>query len=91
VEAPHTIVTIDHGLVRIPSELQSDPRFQDGARLQLVPVDAQTRDVPDVTRDWRELDGILAGADFDTTAWKREEREFELAHEERKFGSSRKI
>ena len=39
--------------------------------------------------DWRRLDGILAGHPFDATEWKRQEREWELAHDERKFGTKR--
>jgi hypothetical protein len=87
--AAHPIVTVDQGVVRIPAELQSDPRFRDGARLELVPVHQVDVVEPELKGDWRELDGILAGVSFDATDWKRQEREFELAHDERKFSVTR--
>jgi hypothetical protein len=87
--AAHPIVVVDGGTVQIPAEYKGDPRFQDGASLELVPVQSRGVVEPVTKGDWRKLDGILAGETFDTTAWKRQEREWELAHDERKFGVSR--
>jgi hypothetical protein len=88
MSAAHPIVTVDHGVVRIPVELRSDPRFQDGARVELVPVVLEHAEEQGA-QDWRTLEGILAGVNFDTTEWKLEERELELAHDERKSGIPR--
>jgi hypothetical protein len=87
--AAHPIVVVDGGTIQIPAEYKGDPRFQDGATLELVPV--QSRGVVETATkgDWRRLDGILAGETFDTTAWKQQERERELARDEQKFGNSR--
>jgi hypothetical protein len=82
-------VVVDGGTIQIPAEYQGDPRFQDGAKLELVPVQSPGPSVSTAKGDWRKLDGILAGEAFDTTAWKQQERERELAHDERKFGVSR--
>jgi hypothetical protein len=87
--AAHPIVVVDGGTVQIPAEYKGDPRFQDGAQLKLVPVESQAAAISTAQGDWRRLDGALAGAPFDTTAWKQQERERELAHDERKFGISR--
>lgn len=85
--AAHPIVVVDDdGQVRIPEALRDDPRFQNGAKLKLVPIEEAT---PKVVGDWRRLRGILAHSDFDATEWKRQERERELTHDERKFGTSR--
>ena len=87
--AAHPIVVVDHGMIQIPVEYQSDPRFQDGAALELVPVQTDAVAMSAAKGDWRRLDGVLVSKTFDTTTWKRQERELELAHDERKFGSSR--
>jgi hypothetical protein len=87
--AAHPIVVIDNGVIEIPAEYLSDPRFQNGASLELVPVEAGRDAVPSAKGDWRRLDGIFADEAFDTTEWKRQERELELAHDERKFGVRR--
>jgi hypothetical protein len=90
--AAHPIVVIHDGKVQIPEEVHDDPRFQNGATLQLVPVAAMAvSDLPAPKGDWRRLEGILAreGETFSATEWKREERERELAHDERKFGVKR--
>jgi hypothetical protein len=89
--AAHPIVVVgDDSTVEIPEKFQADPRYQKGAALELVPVAAT--DVAPVQKtedDWRRLGGILAGLPFDATEWKRQEREWELAHDERKFGTKR--
>jgi len=86
--AAHPIVVVDGGVIQIPVEYQSDPRFQDGATLELIPVQS-SGDEAAAKGDWRRLDGILADETFDATDWKRQEREQELAHDERKFGTTR--
>ncbi len=90
--AAHPIVVVEHGKVEIPEEVQSDPRFQNGSKLQLVPVAGPAdTDIGKPKGDWRRLEGILAreGETFSATEWKRQEREWELAHDERKFGTKR--
>jgi hypothetical protein len=88
--AAHPIVVVDHGKVEIPQELQDDPRFKDGARLQLVPVQpVASTDATARKGDWHRLEGILADSEFDSTEWKRQERERELTHDEQKFGKTR--
>ena len=84
----HPIVIVDDGKVEIPAEFQSDPRFQNGAILELVPVTPDEISA-ESKGDWRRLDGIFADEAFDTTEWKQREREWELAHDERKFGTKR--
>ena len=80
-----TIAVVHDGIIRIPAELEADPGFQNGARVRLIPVEAS---VPTET-DWRAFEGMFADASFNATDWKRQEREFELAHDERKFGIKR--
>ncbi len=86
--AAHPIVVVDGNVIQIPVEYQSDPRFQDGARLELIPVQSSDCDATG-KGDWRRLEGILADENFDATDWKRQQREEELAHDERKFGARR--
>lgn len=87
----HPIAIIQDGKVEIPEEVQNDPRFQNGAKLELVPVRVTAEPVAKAVGDWRRLEGILAreGETFSATEWKREQREWELAHDERKFGVKR--
>ena len=87
--AAHPIVVVGDGVIEIPEELRDDPRFQKGAALELVPVEPSTSIGEVSHKDWRMLEGILSNSEFDATDWKRQEREWELAHDERKFGTAR--
>jgi hypothetical protein len=81
--AAHPIVVVDHGRVEIPEELQSDPRYRDGARLQLVPVEASVdrEKVKEVLTSWNGLAGILAESDYDPNAELEREKQKELEDE----------
>lgn len=84
--AAHPIVVIDHGKVEIPEELQGDPRFRDGARLQLVPVETAAvngQKPNEVLPSWERLAGILANSDYDPNAELEREKEKELEDEAR--------
>lgn len=84
--AAHPIVTVDHGRVTIPEELQSDPRFRDGARLQLVPIEAAGPSVADPAKAWEDfmsLEGLLANSVYDPNAELEKERQRELEDEAR--------
>ena len=88
--AAHPVVTVGDGIIEIPEDLQQDPRYQKGARLTLVPVAIEEcKEIPKGKGDWRRLEGILSGEHFDATEWKRQQKEWELAHDERKFGTTR--
>ncbi len=85
--AAHPIVVVEHGKVEIPQELQKDPEFQDGARLQLVPVSV-ARELSEEERkkawaNFRKLEGILANSDYDPNAELEKEKQRELADEAR--------
>jgi hypothetical protein len=84
--AAHPIVIIDHGKVEIPEELQSDPRFRDGARLQLVPVSSYVNSESERKQAWDaflSLEGLLAHSDYDPNAELEKEKQRELEEEER--------
>jgi hypothetical protein len=85
--AAHPIVVVEHGKIDIPQELQKDPRFCDGARLQLVPA-AATRELSEEDRvkawdGFRQIRGILADSDYDPNAELEKEKQRELAEERR--------
>ena len=82
------IVTVERGVAAIPSQYRADPRYQEGARLQLVPFPPEKRGGQE-RKDWRSLEGMLAGFGGEATTDKAQERELELAHEEQKFGVAR--
>jgi hypothetical protein len=85
--AAHPIVVVEHGKVEIPQELQKDPKFQDGARLQLIPVSvANELSEEDRRKAWenfRKLEGILADSECDPNAELEKEKQRELAEEAR--------
>jgi hypothetical protein len=83
--AANPIVVIDHGRVEIPEELQSDPRFKDGARLQLVPVKPELPEAERVKawENFRKLEGILANSEYDPNAELEKEKQRELDEEDR--------
>lgn len=92
--ASQPVLTVDNGALQLPEELLSDSHFQNGTKLQLVSVtdDAisfKRLTVKHVLAAWESLQGILAEEGMDATEWKRREREWELAHDERKFGTPR--
>jgi hypothetical protein len=59
--AANPVVYIHNGIVKVPAEMESDPRFREGAALQLVPVAASTA-LPgnQAAGDWHRLRGALA-------------------------------
>ena len=84
--AAHPIVVVDHGVAEIPKELRNDPRFRDGAKLQLVPLEAENEPHADEQQRWREflaLGGLLADSDFDPNEELEKEKQRELADEAR--------
>lgn len=85
--AAHPIVVVEDGKIDIPEELQQDPRFRDGARLQLVPVSVvRELSVEDRKKAWdnfRKLEGLLAHSDYDPNAELEKEKQRELAKEAR--------
>jgi len=83
--AAHPIVVVEDGKVEIPHELQRDPKFKDGARLQLVPVSV-VRELSEEDRkkawdNFRKLEGLLAHSDYDPNAELEKEKQRELAKE----------
>ena len=82
--AANTIVVVDHGKIEIPKELQSDPRFSDGARLQLVPLPLSTeQNTAEAWDNFMSLAGLLADSDYDPNAKLEEEKQRELEEEAR--------
>ena len=80
--ATNPIVVVDHGRVHIPEELKTDPRFQDGAHLELVPVSQVSfRTGQQAWEDFMNLEGILADSDYDPNAELEKEKQRELAKE----------
>jgi hypothetical protein len=71
----HPIAIIHDGTVDIPDEVKSDPRFQNGARLQLVPLPNHQQAAGG---DWRRLEGLLADSGFDPNAELALEKQKEL-------------
>ena len=64
--AAHPIVVVGDGIIEIPENLQHDPRFQKGARLELVPVPETTpkSNLAAPKGDWRRLRGIFKDLDI---------------------------
>lgn len=81
--AAHPIVTIHDGKVEIPDELKDDPRFCDGARLELVPrPEHKPQTNAEAWERFRELQGIFADYPGDANLTLEEERQAELRQEE---------
>lgn len=82
--AANPVVVVDHGRVEIPEELQSDPRFRDGARLQLVPVPVEMSEEERrlAWDSFLSLRGLFADSDFDPNAELEREKQQELAAED---------
>ncbi len=82
--AAHPIVVVDHGKIIIPNELHDDPRFRDGARLQLVPVEVNATGVEHSAEAWETfmgLQGLLADSEYDPNAELEKEKQRELEEE----------
>lgn len=97
--ATQSVLTFADGKLEIPLEVQEKMRLQNGAQFRLVsasngqlivaPIEPQ--ESPEWKWEpndrWQSLQGILSDhPEHDTTAAKKAEREWELAHDERKFG-----
>ena len=84
--AANPVVVVEHGKIDIPDNLQHDPRFQDGARLQLVPL-AQAEVSPELRRrawdEFLKLGGIFADLDFDPNRELELDKQRELEAEAR--------
>jgi hypothetical protein len=81
--AAHPIVVIEHGRAEVPEELQADPQFKDGARVQLIPVSvsADNAVAEDVLARWESLRGVFADSEFDPNAELETDKQRELAAE----------
>ena len=86
--AAHPIVVVDDELLgKLPERFKSDPRYQKGASLELVPLDSpepkrNTLSVEETLRRWDCLRGIST-SDFDPNAELEKEKQRELAKEAR--------
>ena len=82
--AAHPIVVVDDELLqKLPERFRTDPRFQKGAALELVPV---SQPKPPAAAGWkafRELRGMFADEPGDANASLAAEREHELKQESR--------
>ena len=79
------VVVVGDGIIEIPENLQHDPRFQKGARLELVPV-AEAGLMPQANSqkgDWRRLRGIFKGLDINLNDELQKDRLAELASDDR--------
>ncbi len=84
--AAHPIMVVDDELLgKLPEEFKSDPRYQKGATLELVPLQAiYTADsAEDAIRKWESLRGLLADSEYDPNAELEREKQAELAKEAR--------
>jgi hypothetical protein len=84
--AAHPVVVVDDELLKkLPVQLQGDPRYQCGARLELVPVvPPEAQPSPDeILATWKSLQGILEHSSYDPNAELEKEKQRELADEAR--------
>lgn len=82
--AAHPIVVVDDELLqRLPERFRTDPRFQKGARLELVPVGSQKPSAAAGWKAFRELRGVFNNEPGDANASLAAERERELEQESR--------
>lgn len=80
------ILIVDEELLqKLPKEFQSDPRYQKGASLALVPIDepASKKSVDGGMAAWNSLRGLLADSDYDPNAELEKEKQRELEEEAR--------
>lgn len=85
--AAHPIVVVGDGVVEIPEELLDDPRFQKGARLELVPVGTTSASDRPVG-DWRRLRGMFKDSSIDLNTELDKDRLAETALDERMIGGN---
>lgn len=88
--AAHPIVAIDDDLLeKLPKPYNADPRYQKGAALDLVAMDAgqSPLSVEETLRRWDSLRGISSDPAFDANAELEEEKQRELAKEARWIAS----
>jgi hypothetical protein len=85
--AAHPIVVVSEGAVKIPAELRNDPRFQDGAALELVPARSAADDLQPAG-DWRRLRGIFKHSGVNLNDELDKDRLSELALDDRMTGGS---
>lgn len=78
VANPVVVVISEDGKVAIPKELQGDPRFQTGAKLQLVPIEQNNSSDKG---DWHRLRGALSHLDVNLNALLEQERLLENEQE----------
>jgi hypothetical protein len=80
IPAPMREIHSWRGLQGILADTDADPQAES------VQAEHQPTKEP---LDWRMYEGLYSDPTFDATIWKQQEREFELAHDERKFGTKR--
>ena len=78
--AAHPIAVVHDGIVEIPDDVKTDPRFQNGARLQLVPLSPE---VKSVLERLEQLAGSWVGSRIEPNAVLEAERQKELTDEAR--------
>lgn len=87
--AAHPIGIVVDGKIELPDEAKTDPRFREGARLELVPITPASEEAPtprlteEPWEEWRKLAGSWAHVDVDPNALLDEERKRELEDEAR--------
>ncbi|MHB1699268.1 MAG: hypothetical protein ACYCSN_03875 [Acidobacteriaceae bacterium] len=78
----------EEGSVSLPSEVRARLKLHCGSKFLVDVSESEQivtlRLVED--SDWRSLRGIIADSQIDTSQMRAEERAWELAHDERKFG-----
>ncbi len=82
--AAHPIVVVGDGIIEIPTYLQQDPRFQKGAKLELVPVEPATQSFGQPPKgDWRRLRGMFKDLDVNLNDELNKDRLAENAADDR--------
>lgn len=79
--AAHHILTVGDGVIEIPEDLQNDPCFQNGARVEVVPVAAGETAL--TQGDWRRLRGMFKDANVNFNDSLDKDRLAEHAADER--------
>jgi hypothetical protein len=78
--AANPIVYVHNGIVELPEDVKADPRFQNGAKLELVPLPDDTESV---LKSLRQLAGSWGHSPVDPNAVLETERQEELEDEAR--------
>lgn len=81
--AAHPVAVVHEGMIKIPDDLKADPRFQNGAKLQLVPFSSEEDSL--LVR-LEQLAGSWAHSQVEPNAVLEAERQAELADEARYRG-----